>query len=90
MAKQTLTVTPETAQRTLGLLDMFGTPEHAAHQINIQLAAIRPYGDRASERVLMVLNKLAGRTDIDRHINALKAIAAQAGHASDTSSERVA
>ena len=70
-----MTVTKDTARRVLGLLDMFETPANAARETRIGLAAIRPYSDRASERVLDVLTRLALASDTGRHIARLREIA---------------
>lgn len=56
-------ITKETARRTLSLLDMFGTPERAAHEVRVSLTAIHPYSDRASEHTLAVLILLSAAAD---------------------------
>ena len=51
-------VSPETAARVLDLLDMYETPERAAHELAVGLSAISPYTDRRSTRVRRVLQSL--------------------------------
>lgn len=73
-----LHISPATATRILGLLNMFETPARAAHEVRVQLTAIRPYSDRASERVLSVLDKMAGWPDLAKATAQLRSIAATA------------
>lgn len=74
MAKN-IPVSQETARRVLSLLDMFGTPEHAAHQIRVQLTAISPYTDRGSERALLLLERIARFPDQPKALGQLRTIA---------------
>ena len=69
-------VSKTTAARVLGCLDTYESPERAAHEIQVQLDAIRPYTDRQSEAVLAVLRKLA-RWDAEkraRNVDTLRGI----------------
>lgn len=80
--KKTYAVSPETAKRALAALQMFGTPEAAAHQMSVTLTAIRPYTDRATERVMELLHRFSRLND-ERRTAWLNALAVIAGRTTD-------
>ncbi len=49
-------ISKTTAIDAAGWLKLYPTPAEAAHQVGVQLTAIRPYGSRDLERVRDVLN----------------------------------
>lgn len=51
-----MTITKTTAIEAAGWLKEYGTPAAAAHQVGVQLTAVRPYGSRDLERVRTALN----------------------------------
>lgn len=59
-----VTVSTTTARRVLALLDMYETPERAAHELYLGARAIEPYTDQRSERVRGVLLRLARATEL--------------------------
>jgi hypothetical protein len=57
MSKKIL-ISAETAKRVLDSLDRWETSAHAAYQIGLNMRAIEPYTDVASERVRNILDRM--------------------------------
>lgn len=70
-------LTAKKADEILGLLDMFGTPEVAAHQCRVQLQAIRPYTSRDLSRSIEILDYLS-RFQGDRRVYLITQLATAA------------
>jgi hypothetical protein len=56
-----MTINQSTAREALAWLRTYGTPEHAAHQVTVQLTAIQPYTDGQLVTVRTVLRRIADK-----------------------------